>query len=446
MNVPVALSSELWRLAGYGLLIGLIGALFDVALPALLVAAIGYGLWHLVNLMRLHDWLTSGRKFHPPEAGGVWGETCYQLYRLQQRHRRRKRDLRALLARYRESTEALPDATVVLGPRWECEWWNAAAERLLGLRQPQDIGQRIDNLVRYPDFSRYIESGDFAERLVLPSPVNGEISLTLRVIPYAGGQHLLVARDVTQMENLEKMRREFVANVSHELRTPLTVLRGFLETFEDVEPGEEWRRPLSQMREQAGRMQRLVEDLLLLARLEGSTSGLPREAVNVPEMLQGIVEEARLLSGELRHDIRLTADALLWLHGHEGELRSAFSNLVTNAVQYTPRGDRIEICWDADAAGAHLVVHDQGIGIPAQHIPRLTERFYRVDSGRSRERGGTGLGLAIVKHVLQRHGARLRIESRPGAGSSFSCDFPAAQMLRVTPPADSVPVPVEPAG
>jgi two-component system phosphate regulon sensor histidine kinase PhoR len=446
MNIPAALSSELWRLAGYGLLIGLIGALFGAALPTLLVAALGYGLWHLVNLMRLHHWLTSGRKFHPPEAGGIWGETCYQLYRLQQRHRRRKRDLRAMLLRYRESTAALPDATVVLGPRWECEWWNDAAERLLGLRQPQDVGQRVDNLVRYPDFSRYIESGDFSDRLMLPSPVNGEITLTLRIIPYAVGQNLLVARDVTQMENLEKMRREFVANVSHELRTPLTVFTGFLETFEDADLGEEWRRPLAQMREQSSRMRRLVDDLLLLARLESPSGGLPRDEVNVTKILEGIVEEARLLSGEMRHDIRLVADASLWLYGHEGELRSAFANLVTNAVQYTPRGDRIEVEWGADAAGAHCVVRDHGIGIPAQHIPRLTERFYRVDSGRSRERGGTGLGLAIVKHVLQRHGARLHIESTLGSGSSFSCDFPAAQLLRVTPPAGSAPEPALPAG
>jgi len=269
----------------------------------------------------------------------------------------------------------------------------------------------------------------------IPSPVDDKVHLSVQVIIYGDNQRLLIARDVTRLRRLEAMRRDFVANVSHELRTPVTVLVGYLETLEeDAECARRWARPLALMREQATRMRRIVDDLLMLSRLETEDAGhhpRARQPVDVPALLGRIVEEARALSGPRGHRIGLEAERGLGLAGSEGELASAFTNLLANAVQYTPEGGEIRVRWWSDAAGAHLAVSDTGIGIAPEHIPRLTERFYRVDVARSRATGGTGLGLAIVKHVLQRHDARLHIESEPGRGSTFRCDFPPERLVRL---------------
>ncbi len=430
MNLPGAFIRELWFVGVFALLLLLIGIIAGHPALLLLLGAAAYLVWHLLHLLRVIRWLSEGRKFHPPDAPGMWNELHYQLYRLQQRHRKRKHKLTGLLNRYQETAAVLPDATVVLGPRGECEWWNDAATRLFGLHSPQDVGQRIDNLVRFPAFTQYLASGKYTEKVNIPSPINGQILLTIRIVPYGRNQRLLVARDVTQIERLEEIRRDFVANVSHELRTPLTVISGFLEALLDTEEAldENWQRPLLQMQEQARRMQRIVDDLLLLARLEGHGDKLRSESVDVPRLLAALREDAVALSGTKAHRISLEADTGLWLRGNEDELRSAFSNLVYNAVQYTPAGGDIVIRWFADDTGAHLTVQDSGAGIAAHHLPRLTERFYRVDIGRSRERGGTGLGLAIVKHALQRHDAQLAVASELGKGSVFSCDFPSERL------------------
>ncbi len=265
-----------------------------------------------------------------------------------------------------------------------------------------------------------------------PSPTDDAVMLSVRIVPYGENQRLVLARDISRLHRLEQMRRDFVANASHELRTPLTVLGGYLETLADSDDAalRQWQPAIEQMRHQANRMRRLVDDLLLLSRLETDEAPAEPEAVAVPAMLASIREDAELLAGERAHAIELEAEPGLQLRGDYHELRSAFANLVLNAVQHTPAEGRIAIRWYADAGGAHLAVSDTGPGIPPQHLPRLTERFYRVDVGRSRAAGGTGLGLAIVKHVLHRHGGALAIDSRLGRGSTFQCDFPSELIVR----------------
>lgn len=427
-------TAEFWRIGGLAFLALLLGLPTGHVAFFLFLGTLGYLVWHLVNLFRLERWLREGKKFQPPDAAGIWGEVYHHFYRQQQRNRKRKRKLAAILSQFQEAAAALPDAAVVVRSSGEIEWFNEAATRLLGLHA-QDVGQRVVNLVRHPAFTKLFAGGaggPVADPSEFPSPVDGQLTLVARVVPYGKEQRLLVARDVTRLQRLEQMRRDFVANVSHELRTPLTVVTGFLETMNDGESpcARQWARSLQLMQQQTARMQGIVNDLLLLARLEAEDR-IPRsEPVAVPALLAAIREDAVALSGEKAHVIRLEAEPDLWLTGSEEELHCAFSNLVFNAVQYTPDGGEILIRWYADDAGAHLAVKDTGVGIPAHHIPRLTERFYRVDVGRSRASGGTGLGLAIVKHVLSRHEGRLHIESVIDEGSTFTCNFPPSLVLR----------------
>ncbi|MEW6648203.1 MAG: phosphate regulon sensor histidine kinase PhoR [Pseudomonadota bacterium] len=418
---------ELWRLLWGFLAATLLGAVlgsFWLGWGLGLAVYLGYHIW---QLRRLVDWLRSGKTRNIPEAGGLWGEVFHYIYQRQRKHQQRKRQLEEILDRFQQATSALPDATVVIGPKDEILWFNDAAAGLLGLHSAQDKGQPIDNLLRHPDFITYLQqNGRNGEVLRIPSPVDDSLTISIHLINYGRDQRLLVARDISQQQRLDQMRRDFVANVSHELRTPLTVVSGFLETLMDSgdDCAARWQRSLTLMHQQATRMQHLVADLLMLSRLETDRSSPPRELVEVPALLAAIREDAQLLSGDKAHHITLEAEPDLRLHGAERELHSAFSNIVGNAVRYTPAGGEIHLRWWSDTTGAHFSVSDSGIGIPAEHLPRLTERFYRVDTGRSREVGGTGLGLAIVKHVLTRHSARLRIDSRPGKGSTFTIDFP----------------------
>ena len=425
---------EAWRIAAF-VVIALVIGLFigQLALPVLLVV-LGYLGWHLRNLRLLQRWLQEGKRFHPPDSVGVWEDVFQDIYRLQQRNRKRKRKLGKMLNRFQEATEAMPDATVVLTPDDEIEWWNPSAGELLGLSYPRDTGQRISNLIRHPGFAEYLRADDYDGNVIeLPSPVDERISLSLRIVPYGKNQRLLIARDITRMQRLEQMRRDFVANVSHELRTPLTVVTGYLEAmeeeFRDADPGQ--RRMIDAMQQQSERMQRIVEDLLMLARLETERVNDSPEPVSVPSLLAAICDDARRLSGEEGHRIELDARSGLWLQGSEGELRSLFSNIVFNAVRYTPGGGVIRVRWFEDERGGVFEVADSGIGIASHHISRLTERFYRIDVGRSRSRGGTGLGLAIVKHVLLRHDGRLEIESEIDAGSTFRAILPVQRLVRV---------------
>jgi len=375
-------------------------------------------------LARMARWLARPLTESLPEGRGSWEQVLAGLHRHEREATRRQEALADALARLRLAAEALPDGVVILDADNRIEWCNDTAAAHLGLDAKTDAGQPIANLVRDPQFVAYLAEAPGGT----PAPIQVELGKdrvhALQVIPYAQAQKLLLSRDVTQAERLETMRRDFVANVSHELRTPLTVLAGFLETVRELKlDPQRVRDYLAMMQEQARRMQRIIDDLLTLSQLESSPPPAA-ESVRILPLLQRVREDARALSGG-RHDILLDAHPEVDLLGAESELASAFGNLANNAVRYTPTGGKIAIVWRDGPDGAKFTVEDSGVGIAAEHLPRLTERFYRVDRGRSRDTGGTGLGLAIVKHALARHDARLDVESTPGKGSRFSARFPS---------------------
>ena len=419
--------ADLWHLGGGLLLALLLGLILGQLFFWLFLFTLGYVLWQQRQLYHLYRWLQKPKKRPSPVEVGIMEEIVREIDFMRQRHRSRKDKLSQYLKRFQKAATALPDATVVLNQYDEIEWANEASRRLLGLKSPWDMGQRISNLIRYPDFIELMAlDRKVPSTIELPSPINSALHLNIRILPYGEGQRLLVVQDVTRLHQLERMRRDFIASVSHELRTPLTVLRGYLEILEKGKNvgSESWNRSFKTMGEQVGRMQHLVEDLLMLSRLESRDKKSAETPVAVPKMLAKICQEARILSGDRQHQIHLEADATLWLRGNEQELHSAFSNLVVNAIRYTPAQGNITLHWFKQQAGRPcLEVRDTGEGIAAEHLPRVTERFYRIDKGRSRKRGGTGLGLAIVKHVLSHHEAHLEIESELGKGSVFRCLF-----------------------
>jgi two-component system phosphate regulon sensor histidine kinase PhoR len=425
-------STDIWRLVLLLAAAALVGVVIGYPLVTLLIAQAGFIFWHLRELNRLERWLQNPERDDVPEAEqGLWGEIFDLLYRWRQRASRREQKLETLLSRFQQAASALPDAVVILRGDGTIEWVNKVSLRLLGISK-KDVGQPVANLLRQPEFVAYFRNRDYSTPLNLDSPANQNLRLRVRIVPYGIGQKLLVARDVTRLQRLEDMRRDFVANISHEMRTPLTVITGYLESLSDHEKSlsEDAHKSIQLMQEQTTRMQHLVTDLLFLSRIETGPRTSTWEPVAVPAMLAAVREDAMALSGEEKHRISMDVDNSIWLRGNETEIRSAFSNLIFNAVRYTPPGGEISVRWFADKGGAHFSVSDSGIGIPSQHIPRLTERFYRVDTARSRERGGTGLGLAIVKHVLQRHDARLDIESAENQGSTFTCHFPRDNIIK----------------
>jgi two-component system phosphate regulon sensor histidine kinase PhoR len=385
---------------------------------------------HVSNLAALVRWLDDPAPGNVPEGSGVWDHVFSALYRQTRGAREQQHRLTAVLVRFRSAARAMPDGVVILNDENRIEWANPTAEQYFAVDLDKDAGQPIANLVRNPDFIAFLARGDWNEPLMLRLTRGDELVLSIRVVPYGQDQKLLLARDVTRWEKLETMRRDFVANVSHELKTPLTVLSGFLETLADGTvplDSPRGKHALELMSDQSGRMLRLIEDLLTLSTLE-STSGPASEAgVDVAVLLGAVHREARALSGG-RHEITLRVDAPATVTGNEQELRSAFGNLVSNAVRYTPEGGRIALTWWRRGTEGVFTVEDTGIGIESAHLPRLTERFYRVDRSRSRETGGTGLGLAIVKHVLTRHQATLEMESEVGRGSRFSAVFPGRRV------------------
>ncbi|MDS4027083.1 MAG: phosphate regulon sensor histidine kinase PhoR [Candidatus Contendobacter sp.] len=423
-----------WRLALLFLVAAVLGGLTGHLTLALLLTALGSLAWQLWQLYQLDRWLRDDWDVGPPRFGRVWEGIAEHFSRLRRQNRKRKRKFGKLLEQFQQATAAWPDAAVVLGEDDRVAWCNGAAQQLLGLSPTRDMGRPITHLVRSPGFVTFLNQRRPSDGVEFPSPVNDALLLGARIVPYGKKQRLLLATDVSQIRRLEQMRRDFVANVSHELRTPLTVISGYLETLLDSEnPAlETWRQPLHRMQEQSRRMLHIIEDLLLLARLEARKELPPRKPVNVPALLADVADDAVALSGEQNHQIEVSADPGLWILGCEKDLRSAFANLAFNAVRYTPAGGRIALRWFVDASGAHLTVEDNGEGIAPQHIPRLTERFYRVNRDRSRGSGGTGLGLSIVKHVLNHHGGQLRIASELGVGSVFTCDFPAEACVRPT--------------
>ena len=411
------------------LLIGLASGRYFIA------AAIGFGFYIVVQLRHLNSlyrWLLSRGSAEVPDAEGLWGDVFAEIRKLMKQAEQREDALAGMAQRFQNAASAMPDAVVILTEHDEIEWANRNAARWLGVRYPRDAGMRLGNLLRDPEFSRYLTRGDFTEPLEMPSPANAENTVSIQIIPFGARQKLVLGRDVTHLHRLEQMRRTFVANVSHELRTPITVLAGFIETLSDLPAiqQDDLRRYLATMQDQSLRMQRLVDDLLTLSRLETAPPHRREDAVDIPALLAGLLEQAEILSGEAHHRLTLDAQPKLKLLGSGEELHSAFSNLIINAIRYTPAGGEIRLRWWMEDDQARFSVTDTGEGIAPEHIPHLTERFYRVDTARSRASGGTGLGLSIVKHVLARHDAQLQIESDPGHGSKFTCVFPAARVLR----------------
>ena len=426
--VAVLLALGFAALAG-GSIGGWTGLLVGLALVALLLLV-----RHLLMLGRLVDWAVDPLGSETPSARGVWGDVFSMLYRRARQLAEQREQLGQMLDRFRQAAEAMPDGVILLDRRLVIEWMNARAERLLGLDQRQDLGGVLTQRVREPEFTAWLAGGHREGPLTLIGPRQTDYTLQFQLAPFAVGRRLLLIRDISQLHRLETMRRDFVANVSHELRTPLTVVSGFLETVADgIDdlPREELTRYLGMAREQADRMRQLIEDLLTLAALE-SDGGGQEEMIDMEELLDDILSETRALSAG-RHGVSLENTGPHCVLGCWKELRSAFANLASNAVRYTPVGGAITLRWRWSGDAAVFSIVDTGIGIEARHISRLTERFYRVDRGRSRASGGTGLGLAIVKHVLERHQARLEIESRPGQGSTFSAVLPARRLSNETP-------------
>ena len=412
------------------------GWLADRIFLGLFLALALYVLWSHCQLYRLLRWLNqaSNQELEPPESYGVWGEIFDSIYRIQNRHRRSKRRLANVIGRIQKSTAALNDGVIMADARGGLEWWNRAAGELLGLHMPDDQGQLLTNLVRNTKLAHYMADSADREPIKIDSPVHEGRQLQIAITVYGQGNRLLLVRDVSRLHQLEIMRTDFVANVSHELRTPLTVICGYLETLGDAtamsqEVPPVFNRALNRMQEQAERMQRLIEDLLLLSRLEATEPERACQIVALKPLLAGIVADARALSGEKQHQIRLECGDDCALLGEPMELRSAFSNLVYNAVRYTPASGEVVVKWWQNEKGGCLMVQDNGVGIDPIHIPRLTERFYRVDKSRSQMTGGTGLGLAIVKHALLRHDGRISINSHPGKGSQFICHFPLSRIV-----------------
>jgi two-component system phosphate regulon sensor histidine kinase PhoR len=403
------------------------------ALALLALGAAGIVAWHLYNAQRVHDWATGALDANVPEARREWGEVFGAIHRRVRLRGAQQRDLQHVIARFRQAAEAIPDGIVVLDRNQRIEWANPRALAQLGLDLAQDVGQPIVNLVRQPEFLRYLDTGDYGESTMVPSSRDPGHTLALQLVPFAVDKKLLMSRDVTEMEAVARMRRDFIANVSHELKTPLTVISGFVETLQDLDVDERQRtRFLQLMQEQARNMQRLVADLLTLSSLESDQNALVEERFAIVPLLLALSSDAKALShGE--HEIGLDLGDPATLSGSRDELASAFGNLLSNAIRYTPSGGRITLRWRIEDDGSGVLsVSDSGIGIAGPHIPRLTERFYRIDRSRSRATGGTGLGLAIVKHVLLRHQGQLEIESELGRGSTFTARLPAWRVERAT--------------
>jgi two-component system, OmpR family, phosphate regulon sensor histidine kinase PhoR len=429
-------SPQLIKAALYALLAGVIALPvgFWLAAPAawaIFCAGLAWQLFfHLRNFSRLEVWSQAPLADSMLDGRGDWGKVFGRIYRhekdLAEQIVRREEEVATLVA----AGQALTDGVVLLDDNYQIIFCNTTAEQQLSLLIASDRGQPIINLVRQPEFADYLRAGEFARPLILRYERNEDRVLAIHVLPYSDSRRLMQVKDVTQADRLERMRRDFVANVSHELRTPLTVLSGFLETLQEIElDRDEQKHYLSLMSEQSARMLSIVQDLLTLSSIE-SAPPPDTDQVDMVNLIDKLRRDAEALSAG-RHTIVVEADGQGDLCGSESELVSAFGNLVANAVRYTPAGGTIHLSWHANRQGAEFAVQDTGIGIDSPHLPRLTERFYRVDRGRSRDAGGTGLGLAIVKHSLNRHQAQLEIVSTPGVGSRFAAKFPASRVVGV---------------
>ena len=434
MNTAI---EELWRLLSglvVAILLGLVTSQIALCVIGFLLV---FSLWMVHRMFTLHQWLAQGARTDlTPDAVGLAGKIVQLMHRDKRNGERHRQRLRETLAQFRTLAAELPDATVVTDDRLQIQWCNKSAHSLLGVSSQRDAGQRIDNLLRQPEFHAFLQSGQVGTELEMASPMNEEVMLLLTMVPTTDRMRIISARNVTQRVKVREMRKAFVANVSHELKTPLTVINGFTEMLlDDPELDQNHREALGKMQGQSERMDFLIEDLLTLSKLESSRLGDSQGShIHVSDLVQAMVENFRQTSGKAHNfDVRLDDD--LGLLGIETEIYAACQNLISNAIAYTDPGTLIEIRWYRSEtgsdmpSGAHFEVNDHGAGIEPEHLPRLSERFYRVDAGRARRHGGTGLGLAIVKHVAQRHGGTLIVDSEPGAGASFIVNLPAARVM-----------------
>lgn len=408
-----------------------IGALFNQAILFIAITLFAYTIYQLKNLFQLHNWLLN-RSQKSPDAPGYWGEIFNEIHLMEKDKRKNRTRLNMVLSRFQDAAQALPDGAIILTKYNDIEWANQSACTMLGIRPENDIGHKISNLIRYPKFQKYLNKKDYSKSIALPRPMQPEHQLEIQVVPFGSNQKLILCRDITHVAQLEAMRSRFISNVSHELRSPLTVIKGYMEML--VEDGSEneispyQAKVFKNMSGQVQRMDRLVEDLLTLTRLE-TEPVKPNEEIDIYSLLTAIRDNALVFGKDKSQTISLEADPSLLLIGDNDELASLFTNLVNNAIRYTPENGEISVCWYLEREHAVFSVTDTGPGIEKEHLSRLTERFYRVDTDRSRESGGTGLGLSIVKHILERHDGQLEITSTPGKGSTFKCRFPTHRFI-----------------
>ncbi|ENV07027.1 phosphate regulon sensor kinase PhoR [Acinetobacter sp. CIP 102637] len=432
--------SSLWTFAKQDLRL----LLFFLLIASLIGFGVGY-FWSCVfiafvvffalqlrSLYLVNDWISNRPYDVPPNLNGIWGALLFNVYRAQRQERIVQAEMVGLIDRAQSSLVALAEAVVLIDDQHQIEWWNPAAEKLLGI-SPLDRGRNLLAILRQPKFIEYFKHSDQApDGIRLQVKMDEEHYVQVKLTRFGGESRLLVAYDITRMHNLEQMRKDFVDNISHELRTPLTVLSGYIETFtdqDDITP--RWKRAFTQMQSQTKRMNALVNDLLLLSNLENNKKVAKNQIIDMANLMNQIFDDARAYNLDYGHTLNLDIDSHCDLIGSDMEIASAFSNLITNAIKYTPKGGIITIGWHEDGDHAYFTVQDNGIGINPKHLPRLTERFYRVDSARSRQTGGTGLGLAIVKHVLMQHGAHLEISSKENEGSTFTAVFPKERLYRM---------------
>lgn len=412
----------------------LIGWFYGQLLWGLLAAALLALVWQIRQLLSF-DRALKTENFDSFRVGdGIWEQIFSRFRYERERGVRNKAEYRQLLREVRKSTNAMPDGAVVLDANNEIVACNRAAKGLAGLKRKKDKGQRIDNMLRDPKLIGLIDSGDFQQDVEIPSPVKDGDWINCRVVPYGAEQKLLLLRDVTERIRLSKMRRDFVANASHELRSPLTVISGYLDALSDAgDLPADWAKPVTQMRSQSLRMKQILTEMLELSQLEGAGSASRDENIDVVQLLNNVrIDFDRPADAA---EIKVNVESSATLLGRKAEIESVVVNLLSNALRYTPQSGEINLTWRSSSDGAELIVTDTGDGIDPEHIPRLTERFFRVDRGRSRGEGGIGLGLAIVKHVLIRHDAELEIKSEPGSGSEFRCVFPPDRIKVAAPTA-----------
>ncbi|MFK5986082.1 MAG: phosphate regulon sensor histidine kinase PhoR [Pseudomonadota bacterium] len=402
-----------------------LGSSWQILVLGLLI----YLYWHIYFIFQLLDWFKLGQLSKPPPSLGIWRIIFMQIETVQNKAFIKHKKLNRILDNYRNFFDSIPDAALILNHSknsiYKIEWFNKNASVYLGLKKKKHLGMDINQVIDHELFANFLLGNERQQDLELPSPLDNNKMLSLNLLPYSDDLQILLVRDISKTYRINKVRKDFVANVSHELRTPLTVINGYLETLEEhYSEDPTLLYPIQSMRQQSKRMVNLVQDLLTLSNLESnSAKAVSTELVDVPAMVEMLSSEARLLNKQKNHKIKTFIDQGLMIQGNEKELQSAFSNLIANAIRYTPAGGEINIRWYQKKQSIYFSVEDNGEGIATKHCQRLTERFYRVDKGRSRNDGGTGLGLAIVKHILNHHHAELEISSKLGKGSTFTCKF-----------------------